>query len=70
MNTKVFLIHGFEGVPNGGWRSYLMGELSKLDVYACSLSMPTPGEPVLTEWLEEVRRVVARNPNDGEANLS
>ncbi|MFN4181222.1 MAG: RBBP9/YdeN family alpha/beta hydrolase [Candidatus Paceibacteria bacterium] len=64
MNTKVFLIHGFEGVPNGGWRSYLMGELSKLDIYACSLSMPTPEAPVLSEWLEEVRRVVERNPND------
>lgn len=63
-NVKVFLVHGFEGVPNGGWRSWLMSEFSKLDVYACSLSMPTPGEPVLSEWLEEIKRVVDRNPND------
>lgn len=63
-NIKVFLIHGFQGVPNGGWRSWLMGQLSEKDIYACSLSMPNPYEPKLTEWLEEIKRVVERNPND------
>ncbi len=63
-NVKIFLIHGFEGVPNGGWRSWLMGEFSKLDVYTCALSMPTPESPMLAEWLDEVKRLVERNPND------
>jgi predicted alpha/beta hydrolase family esterase len=63
-NKKVFLIHGFEGVPNGAWRTKLMADLGKIDVYACSLSMPTPGEPVLEEWLEEIKRLVDRNKND------
>ncbi len=63
-SIKIFLIHGFEGVPNGGWRSWLMAEFSKLDVYTCALSMPTPEAPVLVEWLEEIKRVVARNSTD------
>lgn len=61
---KVFLIHGFQGTPNGGWRPYLMSELEKQDIYACSLSMPKPNEPVLSEWLEEIKRHIDRNPND------
>jgi predicted alpha/beta hydrolase family esterase len=63
-NKKVFLIHGFEGTPNGGWRPYLMRELEKQDVYACSLSMPSPEAPKLDEWLEEIKRHIDRNQND------
>ena len=61
---KVFLIHGFEGTPNGGWRPYLMRELEKQDIYACSLSMPSPEAPKLDEWLEEIKRYIDRNKND------
>lgn len=61
---KVFLIHGFEGTPNGGWRPYLMRELEKQDVYACSLSMPSPDEPQLSYWLDEIKRYVNTNPRD------
>jgi hypothetical protein len=32
---KVFIIHGFQGKPNGGWRPWLEGELALLDIYAC-----------------------------------
>ena len=58
LTKKVFLIHGFQGTPNGGWRPYLMSELEKQDIYACSLSMPKPHEPILSEWLEEIKRQV------------
>lgn len=63
-NKKAFLIHGFEGTPNGGWRPYLMRELEKQDIYACSLSMPSPEAPKLEEWLEEIKRHIDRNQND------
>ena len=42
---KVFIVHGFEGEPNGGWRPWLMGELAKKDIYACALPMPIPSSP-------------------------
>ncbi|MBA3732791.1 serine hydrolase family protein [Patescibacteria group bacterium] len=61
---KVFIIHGFQGSPNGGWRPWLMAELEKQDIYACSLSMPKPIEPVCSEWVEEISRFVEINKND------
>lgn len=61
---KVFIIHGFQGSPNGGWRPWLMGELEKEDVYACALSMPKPDEPICSEWVEEISRHVEINKND------
>ncbi|MCL4400159.1 alpha/beta hydrolase [Patescibacteria group bacterium] len=61
---KVFIIHGFEGSPNGGWRPWLMEELEKLDIYACALPMPTPESPICSEWVEEISRQINSNKND------
>lgn len=61
---KVFIVHGFEGSPNGGWGPWLMGELEKKDIYACALSMPSPEAPIPTEWVGEVARHVEGNKND------
>lgn len=61
---KVFIVHGFQGSPNGGWRPWLMAELEKQDIYACALSMPKPEEPVCDEWVEEIGRQVETNKND------
>lgn len=61
---KVFIIHGLDGTPNGGWRPWLMGELQKVDIYACALPMPKHGAPILTEWLEEIARHVEHNQED------
>jgi hypothetical protein len=55
---KVFIIHGFQGSPNGGWRPWLMVELDKLDIYACALPMPTPDEPKCEEWVAEIAGVI------------
>ncbi|NTW14006.1 MAG: serine hydrolase family protein [Candidatus Moranbacteria bacterium] len=54
--TKVIIIHGFDGSPNGGWRPWLMGELAKLGVYAVALPMPDPTHPVCSEWVGEISR--------------
>lgn len=61
---KVYLIHGFEGSPNGGWRPYIMRELEKQDIYACALPMPSPSLPILSEWLFEVERCVEKDKED------
>lgn len=61
---KVFIIHGFQGSPNGGWRPWLMAELENRDIYACALSMPDPENPICTEWVEEISRHVEKNKND------
>jgi predicted alpha/beta hydrolase family esterase len=46
---KVFIIHGFEGSPNGAWRPWLMAELEKEDMYCCALAMPSPDAPLCNE---------------------
>ncbi len=61
---KVFIVHGFEGSPNGGWRPWLMEELEKQDVYACALAMPNPNDPMPSEWVKEIKRHVEGNPRD------
>ncbi len=61
---KVFMIHGLEGTPNGGWRPWLMSELQKMDIYACSLSLPNEANPICGEWIEEISRLVERNNED------
>lgn len=60
---KVFMVHGFQGEPNGGWRPWLMGKLAKEDVWACSLNMPRPEAPVKDEWVQEIARMVGE-PNE------
>lgn len=55
---KVFIIHGFRGTPNGGWKSWLMVELAKVGVYACSLPMPSSENPNKNEWIETIKEAV------------
>lgn len=55
---KIFIIHGFTGKPNGGWRPWLMGELAKNDIYACALPMPKPDAPIKEEWIKTISDVV------------
>ncbi len=66
---KVFIMHGFEGSPNGGWRPWLMGELEKQDIYACALPMPDPANPVCDEWIEEISGVINDSNREDEIYL-
>ena len=60
---KVFMIHGFNGEPNGGWRPWLMGQLEKHNIYACALPMPAPSNPVMEEWIKTISNNII-NPNE------
>jgi len=57
---KVFIIHGFGGRPNGGWRPWLMKELASKGYYACALAMPNPDTPLQEMWVEEIAHYVDR----------
>jgi hypothetical protein len=60
---KVFIVHGFNGEPNGGWRPWLMGELAKHDIYACALPMPKPDVPSKESWVKTIS-IAVENPNE------
>lgn len=57
---KVFIVHGFRGEPNGGWRPWLMTKLAERDIYACSLPMPTPDKPEKNEWIKTISSAVGK----------
>lgn len=61
---KVFIIHGFNGRPNLNWFPWLMEELSKKSIYACSLPMPTPDAPVKSEWVKTINEVVGTSTEE------
>lgn len=61
---KVFIVHGFEGKPNGGWRSWMMDKLAEEHTYACSLAMPNASNPIQSEWVKEISRHVETNKRD------
>ena len=60
---KVFIVHGFKSTPNNGWRSWLMSELSKENIYCCALPMPNPLEPKKEEWVNLISQFCS-NPGD------
>lgn len=55
---KVFIIHGFGGIPNGGWFPWLMKELAKEDIAATSLLMPNTKDPVVSEWVNTMHNFI------------
>jgi predicted alpha/beta hydrolase family esterase len=61
---KVFIIHGFNSSPNSSWYPWLMAELKKEGVYACSLPMPNPEAPLCSEWVGEISKWVNLSPEN------
>ena len=60
-NKKVFLIHGLKSAPNAHWFPWIMSELKKHDVWACSLAMPKVDNPIFEEWMNEIIRQIDAN---------
>jgi len=58
---KVFIIHGYQGTPDGGWRPWLVKELEKQNISSESLTMPSPDSPICSEWIEKISEHVKMN---------
>jgi uncharacterized protein len=57
VKKRVFLIHGWNGAPDEGWRPWLAQQLTgKADVY--NLAMPHPDYPQVDEWVHFLKRAV------------
>ncbi len=55
---KVFIVHGFGGIPNGGWFPWLMKELALIDIPATSILMPDSHNPDVNKWSETINKYV------------
>ena len=61
---KVFLVHGFNSSPNSSWLPWIMNQLKRHDIYACSLPMPKPQTPIRDEWVGEITKWVNLNKDN------
>lgn len=61
---RVFLIHGWEGKPNGNWFPYLSLELKANGFEVNAPQMPHAGTPKVTEWLSFLKEYVGKPDKD------
>lgn len=64
MPKRVIIIHGWKGVPEGGWRPWLKQELEKLSYDVYVPAMPEPNTPKLSDWLERLRETIGEPGKD------
>jgi len=57
---RAFVIHGWTGRNNQDWFPWILRELEKRDYTAMAPAMPNPDYPVMSEWLEEMKKVMSR----------
>lgn len=57
---KVFIVHGMNSAPNKAWRPWLMAELAKHDIWACSLAMPGDENPICEEWVQALKSAIGK----------
>jgi hypothetical protein len=56
---RVFLVHGWDGSPNGNWFPWLQKNLNYNHFSVVAVSMPNPGEPKCEQWVEALTEAVS-----------
>lgn len=57
-NKRVFLIHGWGGYPEEGWRPWLKNGLEKRGFFVFVPAMPDTEHPKMDAWLEHLKKIV------------
>lgn len=64
MAKRIFIIHGWGGSPEEGWRPWLKAELEKSGFKVYIPAMPDTNYPKLDVWLEALTKVVVKPDAD------
>ncbi len=64
MGKRVFLVHGWGGYPEEGWRPWLKEELEKRGFNVFNLAMPNADNPKQAEWVAHIRQEVKTADED------
>jgi predicted alpha/beta hydrolase family esterase len=64
MTKRVFLIHGWGGSPDSGWKPWLKKELEKMGFEVIVPFMPNTNFPKLGEWLPYLSGLVGKPSKD------
>lgn len=62
MNKLAFVIHGWEGYPEGSWRPWLKNELEKRGFRVFVPAMPDTANPTMDKWVPYLAKIVG-NPD-------
>ncbi len=58
MNKRAFIIHGWEGYPQEGWRPWLKNKLEKRGFKVFVPSMPDTESPTMDKWVPYLAKIV------------
>jgi len=58
MKKRVFIIHGFQGHPEGGWKPWVKQELEERGFDVHVPHMPNPDSPKQEEWVQAIHDIV------------
>lgn len=50
MTQRVFIVHGYEGNPNGNWFDWLSAKIREHGAEAVALHLPNPQQPSASAW--------------------
>lgn len=64
MKKRVMVVHGFQGTPNTHWKPWLKNELQIRGFDVSMPQMPNPAFPVLSEWIETLKKEVGEVSED------
>jgi uncharacterized protein len=58
MNKRVFMVHGWDGSPDEGWRPWLKVKLEKIGFAVSIPTMPDASDPKQEAWVNHLSEVV------------
>jgi uncharacterized protein len=64
MAKRVFIVHGWEGSPDGGWLPWLKRELETKGFSVYALAMPNANHPKVGEWIDYLAKSVGELDKD------
>lgn len=60
MTKRAFLIHGWQGYPEEGWRPWLKNELTKRGFEVFIPAMPDTNHPKMDAWVNHLKKIVGK----------
>lgn len=62
---RVFIIHGWGGYPQEGWRPWLKSQLEKHALEVVIPKMPDKDHPIARKWVQHLSKII-RNPSTND----
>jgi len=65
MQPRAFIVHCWDGAPDGLWYPWLEQQLTAMGYLVCNLSMPDSSNPQMAAWVQKLKNAVGTvRPSD------